>query len=145
MRKKSVNFKILIFLNSDCGELYVFRKKILCGFDLAKTFVETLNTSALKKLEPELKSQHSRVIDLVFLIKLIDFIKGKIKLIHKLLRPGNEERHEFGIGVLKWSRGLFEKVKLDMKQPETIYQSYQKTFGHYEIHQDFAHNLWRGD
>lgn len=55
-----------------------------------------------------------------------------------------EERNEFSLSVLKWSGGLFEKVKLDMKQPSSVYTNYQKTFGHYDLHQDFAHNLWKG-
>lgn len=61
-----------------------------------------------------------------------------------MLRPGMEERNEFSMGVLKWSGGLFDKVKLDMKHPSSVHASYQKTFGHYDLHEDFANNLWKG-
>lgn len=61
-----------------------------------------------------------------------------------MLRPGMEERNEFSMGVLKWSSGFFDKVKLDMKHPSSVHASYQKTFGHYDLHEDFANNLWKG-
>ena len=61
-----------------------------------------------------------------------------------MLKSGNEERNEFSLGVLKWSGSLFETTKIDMKNVEIIYSNYQKTFGHFELHQEFAHNFWKG-
>jgi hypothetical protein len=69
--------------------------------------------------------------------------QGKIRIIHKLLKPSSEERNEFSIAILKWSGNLFEKSR-DMKDVESVYNNYQKTFGHFDIHQDFANNLWKG-
>lgn len=57
---------------------------------------------------------------------------------------GMEERNEFSLAVLKWSTNMFEKSKIDIKNTETIYTNYQKTFGHFDIHRDFAINLWKG-
>ena len=39
---------------------------------------------------------------------------------------------------------MFEKSRVDMKDVESIYTNYQKTFGHFDLHQDFANNLWKG-
>lgn len=72
----------------------------------------------------------------------ITCVKGQIKLIHLMLRPGVEERSEFSVAILKWSTNLFTKSAIDMKDQKSIYENYQKVFGHFDIHREFAYNFW---
>lgn len=105
------------------GVVYFATKANLhCSFDLSKVFVETLKKSEINSLDANLKK--------------------KIKVIHALLKNGSEERNEFSVSLLKWSTNFFAKSKLEINDQENIYANYQKTFGHFDIHREFALNLW---
>ena len=135
---KLINFRCLtIDLYDDSIELlyngivyFSSKSQLHCTFDLAKVFIETLKKSNKNTIDKEL-------------------IK-KVKVIHMALRGGHEERHEFTLGVLKWSSAIFvEKLnKLKSTQGTNSNNSelnlilYQKTFGHVDLHGEFALNLW---
>ena len=61
-----------------------------------------------------------------------------------MLKNGNEERNEFTVSILKWSGTFFNKSKLDMASQANINENYQTTFGHFDLHREFAINLWMG-
>jgi hypothetical protein len=61
-----------------------------------------------------------------------------------MLLGGSEERNEFTVSILKWSSSFFQKPKLDIHDQANIDENYQKTFGHFGIHREFALNTWMG-
>jgi hypothetical protein len=61
-----------------------------------------------------------------------------------MLPGGSEERNDFTVAVLKWSSSHFQKSKLNLSDQTNIDENYQKTFGHFGIHREFALNNWMG-
>jgi hypothetical protein len=63
-----------------------------------------------------------------------------------------DQRHEFSTLALKWSINLFNDVKkINSLNEESVLNhnnnllNYQKTFGHTDLHDCFAINLWKGN
>lgn len=63
------------------------------------------------------------------------------------MRNGSEERNEFSAAILKWS-GLFFSIEdkniKSANKEEIDFINCQKKFGNFDIHREFALNLWSG-
>jgi len=102
------------------------KKQLHCIYDLAKVYVETLKKS--NKTTPQ-------AIDAEFI--------QRAKLIHAALKEGAEEQNEFTVSILKWSGSLFAKqITTKVINEENSLIVYQKNFGHFDLHREFALNLW---
>lgn len=125
------NFKEAVDLIFN-GIVFFYTKKsdnVYYCSDLSKVFIETL-----KKLPNQVPS----LVDIELL--------NRIRVIHLALMNGSEERNEFACTILKWSGTLFQelfKKKDSIKDKEEQSAiTYQKTFGHFQIHRELAHNFW---
>lgn len=149
---KTIHFRASsIDLLDDCLQLIYYgiiyfetKSQLYCTFDLAKVFVDTLKKCQIVDIDATLLDQ--------------------IKRIHRALRSGSEERNEFSVSVLKWSSSLFDKRPVEKLPPNfnlvyspTVVEDssviarliasnysiiYQKKFGHFNLHSQFALNYW---
>lgn len=151
---KTIHFRASsIDLLDDCLHLIYYgiiyfetKSQLYCTFDLAKVFIDTLK-----------KSTRITAIDATLL--------DQLKRIHRALRSGAEERNEFSVAALKWSSSLFDSRTVEKLPPnfnlvyrptivddssvvvarlvaENYSTIYQKKFGHFQLHTQFALNYW---